>query len=46
MVEAYGKKNGYTAIFDKQASGLVYLQDNVDLTDAIIAELNKAMRGK
>ena len=46
MVQDYGKKNGYTAIFDKQASGLVYQQDSVDLTNAIIAELNKAMRGK
>lgn len=46
VVQDYGKKNGYTAIFDKQASGLVYQQDNVDLTNAIIAELNKAMRGK
>lgn len=40
----YGKKNGFTAIFDKQASGLVFSQDNVDLTSTIIAELNKAMR--
>ena len=46
VVQDYGKKNGYTAIFDKQASGLVYQQDSVDLTNAIIAELNKAMRGK
>lgn len=46
VIEDYGKKNGYSAIFDKQASGLVYLQDNVDLTNTIIAELNKAMRGK
>ncbi len=46
VVQEYGKKNGFTAIFDKQASGLVYHQDSVDLTDAIIAELNKAMRGK
>lgn len=44
VVQEYGKKNGFTAIFDKQASGLVYQQDNVDVTNAIIAELNKAMR--
>ena len=44
VVQDYGKKNGFTAIFDKQASGLVYSQDNVDVTSAIIAELNKAMR--
>jgi outer membrane protein len=44
VLQEYGKKNGYTAIFDKQASGLVFSQDNVDLTNTIIAELNKAMR--
>jgi len=46
VIRNYGNKNGYTAIFDKQASGLVFSQDNVDLTNTIIAELNKAMRGK
>ena len=44
VIQDYGKKNGFTAIFDKQASGLVFSQDNVDVTSAIIAELNKAMR--
>lgn len=44
VVQDYGKKNGYTAIFDKQSSGMVYHQDSVDVTGAIIAELNKAMR--
>ena len=44
VIQDYGKKNGFTAIFDKQASGLVFSQDNVDLTGTIIAELNKAMR--
>ena len=46
VIESYGKKNGYTAIFDKQASGVIYGQESVDLTNAILAELNKAMRGK
>jgi len=46
VIESYGKKNGYTAIFDKQASGVIYGQESVDLTNAIMAELNKAMRGK
>jgi len=46
VVQDYGKKNGYTAIFDRQASGLLYSTDNVDLTDTVMAELNKAMRGK
>jgi len=46
VIRDFGKRNGYTAIFDKQASGLVYSQDSVDLTNTVIAELNKAMRGK
>jgi outer membrane protein len=46
VIEDYGKKNGYTAIFDKQASGVIYGQENADITNAIIAELNKVMRGK
>lgn len=46
IIRDFGKRNGYTAIFDRQASGLVYSQDSVDLTNTIIAELNKAMRGK
>jgi outer membrane protein len=46
IIESYGKKNGFTAIFDKQASGVVYGQESADITNAIIAELNKVMRGK
>lgn len=46
VIESYGKKNGYTAIFDKQASGVVYGQESADITNAVIAELNKVMRGK
>lgn len=46
VVEEYGKKNGFSVILDKQGSGVVYAQDSVDVTNAIIAELNKAMRGK
>ena len=46
VIQDYGKKNGFTAIFDKQGSGLLFSQDNIDVTTTIIAELNKAMRGK
>ena len=46
VIQDYGKKNGFTAIFDKQASSLLFSQDNIDVTTTIIAELNKAMRGK
>ena len=44
VIQDYGKKNGFTAIFDKQASGLIFSQESVDLTGAITADLNKAMR--
>lgn len=44
IIKDYGKKNGFTAIFDKQASGLLFHQESVDVTDPIISELNKAMR--
>jgi len=46
LIQDYGKKNGFTVIFDKQASGVIFSQDSVDVTNVIIAELNKAMRGK
>lgn len=42
----YGKKNGFTVILDKQASGVVYSTKEADLTQEITTELNKAMRGK
>lgn len=44
VLQAYGKKNGYTAIFDKQASGLMYHEASVDVTNDVISELNKALR--
>ncbi len=44
VMQAYGKKNGYTAILDKQGAGLVYFDESTDLTNDIIADLNKAMR--
>ncbi len=46
ILQEYGKKNGYTAIFDKQGSAIMYHEAGADVTAEIIAELNKAMRGK
>lgn len=46
ILQEYGKKNGYTAIFDKQGSAIMYHEAGADVTPEIIAELNKAMRGK
>ena len=44
IMREYGKKNGYAAIFDKQSAGLVYHEPTLDVTNDIIAELNKALR--
>lgn len=46
IIDDYGKKNGFDIILDAPSSGVIFAQDNVDVTNAIIAELNKAMRGK
>lgn len=40
-VNAYSKANGYTVIFEVQASGVAFVADGVDISDALIAELNK-----
>jgi len=42
VIKDYGKKHGFTAIWDMRASGLVFSQDSIDITDQIMAELNKA----
>ncbi|MDP8217918.1 MAG: OmpH family outer membrane protein [Candidatus Theseobacter exili] len=39
IIEEYGKKNGYTFIFNEKA--LLYKVDSYDLTDEIIKVLNK-----
>ena len=43
VIQDYGKRNGYTAILDKQGSGVTYVAPDADLTETIIAEMNKAM---
>lgn len=43
VVKNYGKKNGYTAILDVK-SGVIYFDDTVEISDAIIKELNAAMK--
>lgn len=43
VIQDYGKRHGYTAILDKQGSGVTYVAPEADLTEAIIAEMNKAM---
>ncbi len=41
IVEEYGSKNGYAAIFDIK-SGVIYFNKTVDISDEIIAALNSA----
>ena len=46
VITEYGKKQGYTTITDAQASGLIYADEKVDLTEEITVEVNKAWRTK
>ncbi|WP_028587793.1 OmpH family outer membrane protein [Desulfocurvus vexinensis] len=45
-LQAYGKKNGYAMIVDGNNSGVLYADEKTNLTDPIIAEVNKAWRAK
>lgn len=45
VVDTYGAKNGYSVILEKSNS-VVYFDKSVDITDAIIKELNAAMAKK
>ena len=40
IIAKLGKDEGYTAIFELQASGLIYRQESTDLTDKIIELFN------
>lgn len=41
IVNEVGKDKGYTMIVDKNAQGLLYFEEKLDITDQVIAELNK-----
>ena len=41
VVKELGEERGYTMIVDKSTQGLLYFEDGLDVTDAVIAELNK-----
>ncbi|PID74969.1 MAG: hypothetical protein CSB28_00420 [Desulfobacterales bacterium] len=45
IVKKYGEANGYAVIFDKM-SGVAYVNDSVDVTSAIVKELDKKMGDK
>ena len=40
-VTNYSKANGFTIVFEVQTAGVAYIADGVDISDAVIAELNK-----
>ncbi|WP_319759214.1 OmpH family outer membrane protein [Maridesulfovibrio sp.] len=44
VVDEYGKKNGYTAIYDKKTSGLLYVDESIDVTNPLLLEMNRAYR--
>ncbi|MFW5838220.1 MAG: OmpH family outer membrane protein [Desulfovibrionaceae bacterium] len=48
IIEKYGKKHNYTVILDKnsQFSGLIYIDESIDITKDIIVELNREWRKK
>jgi outer membrane protein len=40
-VAEYAKANGYTIVFEANVAGVAYLAEGIDISDAVIAELNK-----
>lgn len=44
VITDFGKKNGYTAIFDKKSAGLLYVDETNDVTNQLLLELNRAFR--
>jgi len=41
VVSEYSKANKYTIIFEAQSTGVAYIAEGVDISDALISELNK-----
>ena len=46
VIKDYGEKNSYTMIIDQRNSGLVYVDDAVDITNQIMVKLNQVWREK
>lgn len=42
IVEQIGKDEGYTVIFEKAESGILYVPDKVDVTEKVIEKYNEA----
>jgi outer membrane protein len=45
IINAIGKEGGYTLIFNKFQSGLVYAEDAIDITEQVIQKLDAASSG-
>lgn len=46
VIAKFGKDEGYTAIFEKYESGLLYMPDSTDMTKKIIETFNGSSREK
>jgi outer membrane protein len=46
VINQVGKELGYTMIFRKFESGLIYADDGIDITNAVIQRLDGAAQGK
>jgi len=46
VINQIGKEQGYTLIFNKFSSGLVYADEAVDITDEVIARYNQGNGGQ
>lgn len=44
IIRQYGEEKGYTAIFEKAESGILYVVKELDLTDEIIEKFNAATK--
>lgn len=46
VINKYGEENDYTIIFDAQGSGIIYADEALNITEAIIEKLNAAWTEK
>ncbi|HXO20202.1 MAG TPA: OmpH family outer membrane protein, partial [Thermoanaerobaculia bacterium] len=46
VINQVGKEQGYTLIFRKFESGLIYADEAIDITDLVIKRLDAANQGK
>jgi outer membrane protein len=46
VIGDFGKRNGYSAIVDGKQAGMMYVDQTVDITEQVVAELNKAWTSK